>query len=170
MSAAITIDEFLRRDYENERECEFVDGVLEERTGGEVAHGLLHVEVAAWFWKRRRDWSINCLMSHSMWVSGTRIRVPDIVITNDRLREDIRTTPPLLCVEILAPEDAAVRLLARLCDLAGMGVRHIWLLNPADRTGFTYTEKGLEPVVGTRLSVPDSPVYLDPPEIFSALD
>jgi len=170
MTAGITIDQFLRRDYESERECEFVDGSLEERTGGEMAHGILHVEVGVWFHKHRDEWKIDCLMSYSVWVSPTRIRVPDLVITSDRLREGIRVTPPLLCVEILSPEDEPVRLLPRLADLAAMGVANIWLLDPAQRTAFTVSEMRLERVTSTRISVPDSPIYLDLPEIFSALD
>ena len=170
MSELITIEQYLRHEYENERECEFVDGVLEERTGGNMAHGILHGEVGAWFWQHRSEWNIGCLMSYSMWVSGTRIRVPDLVITNDRLREDIRVTPPLLCVEILAPEDHPVQLLRRLDDMIAMGVGNLWLLDPIARVALTYTKAGLVIFEGDRLSIPDSPIYLDLPEVFSALD
>lgn len=170
MTELITIEQFLRRDYENERECEFVDGILEERTGGDMAHSTLHVEVGVWFRRHRTAWNIDCLMSYSMWVSQTRIRVPDLVILNDRLRENIRTTPPLLCVEILAPEDRPVQLLRRLEDMMVMGVNHLWLLDPTARAALIYTKAGLAIFEGRRLTIPDSPIYLDLPEIFSALD
>jgi Uma2 family endonuclease len=166
----ITLDDYLHRNYESERECEFVDGKLEERTGGETPHGILHAAAASWFWQLRAEWNIDCAMSYSMWVSPTRIRVSDIVVMNDKLRENIRITPPLLCIEILAPEDIPARLLPRLDDFVAMGVAHIWPLDPIDRTAFTYTNAGLKLADSARLTVPNSPIYLDLPEIFSALD
>src|SRR5580700_6716966 len=99
----IALDDYLRRNYENERECEYVDGLLEERTGGDMPHAHLHTIVASWFWEHRSEWDIDCCMSYSMWCSPTRIRIPDVVVMTDWLRENIRITPPLLCVEILAP-------------------------------------------------------------------
>jgi hypothetical protein len=51
-----------------------------------------------------------------------------------------------------------------------MGVAHIWPLDPIDRTAFTYTNAGLKLADSARLTVPNSPIYLDLPEIFSALD
>jgi Uma2 family endonuclease len=122
MLDTITLESFLRRDYENERECEYVDGMLIERTGGDTLHGLMHVEVASSLYSKVRDRRWDCLMSYSVQTSPTRIRVPDIVITPDRLREDIRKTPPLLCIEILAPEDRLPVLLPRLDEFVAMDV------------------------------------------------
>lgn len=165
----ICLDDYLHRRYENERECEYVDGLLEERTGGDVAHGLMHVEAGAWFCRHRKEWDLHVLMSYSMWTSPTRIRIPDLVILSDRLDEDIRVTPPLLCIEILAPEDHPSRLLPRLEDMLGMGARHLWLIDPIAHTAFTYTADGLKLVHTPRLTLPDSPIYLDLPELFAGL-
>ena len=105
----ISLEDFLHRNYEHERECEYLDGLLVERTGGDPLHGLLHVKAGCHLMYHREEWDIDVLMSYSVWVSPTRIRVPDLVVINDGLREDIRRTPPLLCVEILAPEDTIPR-------------------------------------------------------------
>ena len=59
----------------------------------------------------------------------------------------------------------------RLQEFLAMGVEHVWLLDPADRVAYTLTSAaGLIPFEGTRLTVPSTPIYLDLPEIFSALD
>ena len=105
-----------------------------------------------------------------MWTSPTRIRIPDLVITADRLREDIRLTPPLLCVEILAPDDHPVHLLRRLEDMQTMGAQHLWLLDPIARVALTYTKEGLQLVKNTILTIPNSPVYLDIPKVFDSAD
>jgi hypothetical protein len=52
-----------------------------------------------------------------------------------------------------------------------MGVEHVWLLDPIDRVAYTLTAAGgLLPADGPRLTLPNSPIYLDLPGIFSALD
>jgi len=167
---SISLEQYLRRDYENERECEFVDGHLEERTGGDMAHGALHAAVGSWFWQNRSAWQIQALASYSIRVSPSRIRIPDIVVTTDALREEIRLTPPFLCVEILAPEDKLAHLLPRLDDLLSMGIPHVWLLDPIERAAFTYTRDGLKLVSTPHLTIPNSPIFLDLPELFAALD
>src|SRR5271155_2674041 len=86
----VSLNDYLHRNYDNERECEFVDGRLEERTGGETSHGIIHTATAVWFSQYRSEWAIECAMSYSIWVSPSRIRVPDIVVMRDKLREDIR--------------------------------------------------------------------------------
>lgn len=166
----ISLDDYLQRRYDNERECEYVDGTLIERTGGDVAHALMHVEAGAYLHAHGKDWQIKCLMSYSMWTSATRIRIPDLVVLDDKLQENIRVTPPLLCVEILAPEDTPGTLLPRLEDIRLMGVPVIWLLDPIERLGFTYTSGGLQLVEGSRITLANSPIHLDLPELFSALD
>ena len=166
----ITLEAYLHRDYENERECEFIDGRLEERTGGGMEHGRLHAAAASWFAEHRDAWHIDPLMSYSMWASPTRIRIPDIVVLKDKLRENIRITPPFFCVEILSPEDTPTRLLRRLEDILNMGCEHVWLLDPAARAALTCTRNGLRLAAGPALTIPGSPIHIDIAELFSALD
>ena len=167
MHPEITLDDFLHRRYENERECEYIDGYLLERTGGEMAHSRLHAEVGYWFSQHRDEWNIHVAMSYSMWTSPTRIRVPDLVIMDDNLRENIRITPPLLCVEILAPEDTLLSLCKRCNDFLTMGTRNIWLFDPMERVAYTYTGHGMRLVETNRIAVTDSPVFIDLPTIFA---
>ncbi len=163
----VTLESYLRRDYENERECEYVDGELVERTGGDTPHALLFTVAGCWFWEHREDWQIDALSSYSIWTSPTRIRVPDLMIMKDHLREPIRITPPLLCLEILAPEDHHDVLFPRLNEFLAMGVPHVWLLDPIERLAYTYTANTTNLVDTSRLSIPNSPIHLDLPELFA---
>lgn len=165
MATPITLEAFLRRDYENERECEFVDGFLEERTGGDYPHASLFAELAYWFHSRDEEWGINGAMSYSMWITPTRIRVPDIVVMDDNLREHYRKTPPLLVVEVLAPEDTLLKIFTRCNDFRTMGVRNIWLIDSLDHTCYVYTESGLKLLQTPRFTIPHSPIYLDIAEL-----
>jgi hypothetical protein len=60
--------------------------------------------------------------------------------------------------------------LVRLNDFLKMGVENLWLLDPIERSACIYTRAGLTLAETTRLTIPGSPIYLDLPEIFSALD
>ena len=62
------------------------------------------------------------------------------------------------------------RVIRRLEDFLAMGVQNVWLLDPIERVGYTLTVEGLRLVDGARISVLDSQIYLDLPEVFSALD
>jgi Uma2 family endonuclease len=70
-------------------------------------------------------------------VSPTRFRVADIcVISTSAPREQIIQTPPLAIVEILSPEDRVSPYRQRIEDYRKMGVKNIWVIDPAARKGF----------------------------------
>ena len=73
-------------------------------------------------------------------------------------------------IEIFSPEDRLSRVLHRLNAFLAMGIPHVWLLDPIERTAFTYTYAGLKLVEATRIPIENSPIYLDLPDVLSALD
>src|ERR1019366_3937912 len=162
--ALLSLEEYLRTNYHPD--CDFVDGHIEERNMGETKHGLLQVEVAFWFRSHKSQWNIRVITELRTRVGKTRVRIPDVTVAIDdaAMREQVRTTPPLIAIEILSPEDRWPRVTQRLQDFFTMGIVNIWVLDPAERTAFTFTEKGLERVMGTRISVSESPIYLDLPD------
>ncbi len=170
LSPQLSLDEYLHTVYKPD--CDFVDGHLEERNMGELEHGLLQIELGYWFRLHRDEWNIRVVSELRTRVSAQRVRIPDITVyrANEGAREQVRITPALLAIEILSPEDRIPRVLVRLNDFLQMGVKHIWLIDPEERIAYTYREQGLQLVQEPRLSLPDSPIYLDLPELFKALD
>jgi Uma2 family endonuclease len=168
--ALISMEEYLHTIYHPD--CDFVDGVVEERNVGDVKHSLLQVELAFWFRSRRADWKIRVMTELRTRVSATRVRLPDVSVAYDDagMAAKIRETPLLIAIEVLSPEDRLPRVLVRLADFWKMGIRNIWVLDPAERAALIYTENGLRVVEVERLTVADSPIYLDLQEVFSALD
>jgi Uma2 family endonuclease len=165
----LTMEEYLHTMYHPD--CDFVDGVLEERNVGELEHGTLQAEIAAWFVNHRAEWNIRITTEWRNRVSPTRVRIPDIcVISRSAPREQVGQTPPLLCIEIRSPEDRLSRILTVFEDYRQMGVANLWLIDPVERTAMVYTAGGLKLHESTRLTIADSPIYLDLPEIFAALD
>jgi Uma2 family endonuclease len=104
-------------------------------------------------------------------VSRTRVRIPDIcLIRGDAPREQVTITPPLLCIEILSPEDRLSRTTKVLDDFAAMGVPNLWIIDLYQRIGYIYTSPGTLKLVADRLTTPETPIYLDLPTLFAALD
>jgi Uma2 family endonuclease len=104
-------------------------------------------------------------------VSPNRVRIPDIcLLRRDAPREPITVTPPLLCIEILSPEDRIQRVTRRLDDFAAMGVAHLWIIDPRERIGYIYISPNSLELVTERLAIPESPIYLDLSTLFAALD
>lgn len=88
----------------------------------------------------------------------------------DAPREKVTQTPPLICIEILSPEDRLTRAEVVLADYRALGVQNIWLIDPLRRSAFTFDQTGLRHTDPTRLAVPNTPILLDLTEPFAALD
>ena len=166
----VSLEEYLRTSYHPD--CDFVDGQVEERNLGEFEHArlqsiLIMLVPAA----TRSDWNIVTVVEQRIRVAAKRVRIADICLLHRSApREQVTQTPPLLCIEILSPEDRLPRAAKVMDDYARMGVANLWLLDPVDRIGYVYTAGGLLKLTEDRLSIPSSAIYLDLPGLFAGLD
>jgi Uma2 family endonuclease len=133
----IPVEEYLSTVYSPD--CDFVDGVLEDRNAGERDHSRLLGALIAWFYVRRKEFGIESFPVQRIRVSASRYRVPDVCVTIGEPDEQIFTTPPFLCIEILSPEDQMGRVLVKIADYLEFGVRYVWLIDPRKRTATVYT-------------------------------
>lgn len=169
--ALLTLDEYRHTSYRPD--VEFVDGHIEEKPMGTPKHGLLLAELCMWFGVHKKEWRIVIMGDVRTRTTRSRVRLPDVaVVTRESAELDgpWLTTPPLIAIEILSPDDRMKRMIVRLEEFRVLGVPHIWLFDPIARTAQIYTEAGLQPVDGPHLTLPDSPIYLDLPELFAGLD
>ena len=165
----ITIDEYLLTSYRPD--CDFVEGILEERNLGELPHSTLQTELAFWFRLNQKEWAIKPLIEQRIRVSKEDVRICDVCLLHaDAPRENVTLTPPLLCLEILSPADRLSRAKNVLRDYLLMGVPNIWLVDPSGRIAYTYTPTGLHQATSDRLEIPGSPVHVVLPDLFAALD
>ena len=166
--ALVSIEEYLASSYEPD--LEYVDGVLEEKNMGERDHGFLQAMITAWFVNHRSEWGIDVVLEYRTRTSKTRVRLPDIcVVRQGEGAERVRVTAPLLCIEILSPEDRPGRVMKRLDDFVAMGAENLWILDPSDRSAATYSRLGMKPVEGNRLEIAGTGIYLDVAETFAVL-
>lgn len=163
----ITLDEYLSKVYDPD--CEYIDGELVERNMGEADHSGLHMIIAALLFNQRREHHIHVFPELRVQVAERRFRVPDITVTRNKVKGRILREPPFLCIEILSPEDRASRMEQRIDDYLRFGVENIWIIDPAKRSGWSYTHDGRrEPAEVLRTSGPELRLSLK--EVFEALD
>lgn len=165
----IPVSEYLRTAYRPD--VDYVEGEIQERNLGERDHSDLQYFFAHFVNSRRGEWSVQAKPELRVQVREDRFRVPDIcILAADAPREQIVRTPPVLCIEILSPADTIHGMRERVRDFLQMGVREVWLVDPASRSvmlcsGNIMVEQteGTLVLEGTAISIPLA-------EAFSVLD
>ena len=167
--ALLSIDEYLRTSYKPD--VDFVDGEIRERNLGEYEHATFQIAIGSQFWVHRAEWAVHPVTEQRIQVAPDKVRVCDIaVLRADAPRERVTLTPPLICIEILSPEDRLSRAKEVLADYLRMGVENIWLVDPIYRSVWTFDTTGLHEADPANLKVKDTPIHLDLGEAFAALD
>lgn len=163
----ISVSEYLHTSYQPD--CDYVDGVIEERNLGELDHAAVQDSLLAWFRAHRKEWGYRSFPEIRIQISPTRFRIADVcLIANSAPREQILQTPPLAVIEILSPEDRVSRYRERLEDYRRMGVKHIWVVDPAERKGFDCSTGSW--IETKDFTVPGTPVELHLDVIFADVD
>ncbi len=166
----VSIYEYLHSDYRPDRD--YVDGVLEDRNLGEHDHADLQTELAFLFRNHRDEWRVKAVVEQRVQVAPTRFRVPDLcVMRSDWRRTPIVTEPPLLCIEVLSPEDRLGRIRERCDDYFALGVPVVWVFDPAKRDVLVLRSEGTMATVREGvLTLEGTPVEVPLAAIFRVLD
>ncbi len=157
-SSLIPVEEYLRTT--SDPDCEYVNGVIEERPVGEYDHATWQAILVAFFTVRQDELGINARPELRVQVAHHRFRVPDVTLLSRKApREQIVTHPPLAVFEILSPEDTMARMLEKLADYERMGISAIWLIEPTKQVYYRFQAGQLTPdfifsLPGTSYTVP----------------
>jgi len=165
----VTVEQYLSTVFEHD--CEYVDGVIEERDLGEFEHAYLQGILTTIFNNHRAEWGLICLPEQRVQTQKTHFRVPDVTILRAGTpRERILTRPPLLVIEIQSPEDTLRRTAAKAAEYIAFGIGHVWVIDPAARVGYRGTAEGLELVRSGELTIPETPIRIVLADLFAELD
>ena len=160
----VSVQEYLSSDYEPD--CDYVDGVLEERNLGEQDHSRLQTLIIGYFLQREKELRLRVLTEQRVQTSPTRFRVPDVALIDLDNRDPILRKPPLVCIEVLSPEDRLNRVIRRAEDFLDMGVAEVWIINPQPRRCYRHTKaEGLHEVPGGILTTSDGRITLNVAEL-----
>lgn len=136
----ISVQEYLTADYEVD--YDYVDGVLEDRNVGERTHSLLIGLLTVYLGSQKKQLGVQVLPDVRVQVSATRYRVPDLVLAAADETDEILQKPPLLCIEVLSPEDRLSRIRVRVQDYHTMGVPDAWIIDPITNDCYQSTRAG----------------------------
>ena len=137
----ISVDEYLRTSFDPD--CDFVDGEVLERNVGKRRHGYAQLRIGAWFVQRQQALNLAAITELRMRAWPNRIRIPDVVVSEMPLpEEEIFTSPPYLCVEVMSPDDTISAMQDRLDDYLNFGVPNIWVVDPWKHRGWRVTAEG----------------------------
>ena len=162
--ALVPVEEYLKTSYSPD--CDYVDGLVEERSLGERDHAWIQTQIATWITSQFRKTGIAAIVEWRVQTSPTRFRVPDVVVVRGKPNEQILTTPPLLCIEILSREDRLSRVNARIKEYLDFGVPAVWLVDPEEKKIWIYRQTGMEEASGNKLRVEGTELELPLSEVF----
>ncbi len=141
-STRVPVEEYLSTDYSPD--VDYVDGELVDRNVGEKDHSKLQMALGAYLYARRTEYGLHVFPEQRIRVSPDRFRVPDIcVVLGPEPDEQVFTTPPFLCVEILSPEDRMNRVQTKIDDYLAFGVRYVWVVDPETKRAWIYTRDSI---------------------------
>jgi Uma2 family endonuclease len=135
----VSVEEYLHTSFEYD--AEYVEGKIVYRSLPKKPHsrmqGKLHLALHEE--GRSRGYEVWLELRIRTRRDPARFRVPDLCMTPGEPDEDILTSPPFLCVEILSPEDSALELRTKVDEFLTFGVPYVWVIDPTSRTGEIYT-------------------------------
>jgi Uma2 family endonuclease len=163
----ISVSEYLHTSYRPD--CDYVDGVVEERNLGEFDHAALQRSLLARFIQHEQKWGVRAYPELRVQTSPTRFRVADIcVLSISAPREQVIQTPPVAIIEILSPEDRVSRYMNRLEDYRRMGIRNLWVIDPTERRGFDFSSGNW--IETTSFADTSTGIRLDLNSLFASID
>jgi len=165
----IPVSEYLATSYRPDRD--YIDGEVRERNLGERPHAVLQGILFALFHTNRKAWGVTPLLEQRVQVKKERYRVPDLcVLAKSDPITPIVMTAPMICIEILSPDDTLPEMQLRADDYEEMGVGYVWALDPVRKRVWTMNTNGLLKVREAELAVPGTPIRIVLADVFAELD
>ncbi len=165
----IPVEEYLATSYRPD--CDYVDGEIEERNVGEFDHSLVQGLLFRLFFDNKDVWKTRVTPEQRIRLAPGKVRVPDIcVMRSDSPKEQVVTRSPLICIEILSPEDKLRKMRERIDDYLVFATEHVWIIDPGLRKAYVCSKTGFQEPESGILTVPGTPIRVELSEIFAELD
>lgn len=166
-STMIPLSEYLQTSYSPD--CEWVDGEVKERNVGDGPHAALQRFFLKFFFAIERQHGLIAYPELRTQVSEHHYRIPDVLV---RRRSDpfelIVRVAPVLCIEILSPNDRMSEMHEKIEDYLAMGVEAVWVVDPRRRISLIADRQGTRPT--QVLEFPGAAIQVNVTEIFAELD
>jgi Uma2 family endonuclease len=151
--ALVSPEEYLNTSYPD-LDREYVHGVVLERTMPTYLHSRVQALLCFYFELLRRKHPVFVApeLRHAIHPQAI-YRIPDVAVFADfEPKEPYPSTPPLVAIEILSPDDRMSEVLQKCTESLTWGVSNIWLIDPEAKKLYHYDQTGLHP--SASLSLP----------------
>jgi len=165
--ALVPLAEYLATLYRPD--CDYLEGIVEERNLGEFDHSRLQYLIAVALGTHEKALDAYVLPEQRVQVRATRFRIPDICLIRRQDRSPIIRNAPLLCVEILSPEDTVRKTQDRVNDYLAMGVPTVWVVDPKLQRAYIHTSQGIRPAADGVLQAEALQLTIDLTPLFAQL-
>ena len=164
VAALVSVEEYLSTDYSPD--CDYVDGVLEDRNVGEKDHSKLQRDLTVHLYARCKELGLHLFPEQRVQVTSTRFRVPDLCITIGEPDEQIFTAAPFLCIEVLSKDDRAEDIQEKVEEYLAFGVGYIWIINHRKRLAYVHTGSGTTKAEGGVLKTSNPDIIVPLAEVW----
>ena len=141
-SAYLPIDAYLQMSFEPD--CDYLDGEVAERSVGGLMHSTAQAEFVGIVCENAPGLDVR--PSLRMKTAPNRYRVADVAVFKGVPDEEYPCTPPLIILEIAAPDDDETELVNKLGEYRHWGVRYVWLTDPYAEKLHMFGSEGLREV------------------------
>ncbi|HEX4808329.1 MAG TPA: Uma2 family endonuclease [Bryobacteraceae bacterium] len=142
----VPVEEYVRD--LSDSHLEYVDGVLIQKPMPTWMHAVLQAWIAALIMRQYPQYVAGGEVHARL--RTTEFRLPDIAVQLREVAQAERYAehPPILCVEILSPEDRIGAIFAKCEGYHDWGVPVCWVIDPIKWRAWIYERQG-EPVLET---------------------
>jgi Uma2 family endonuclease len=149
-------EEYLSTSFDNP-DREYVRGEIVERAMPDDLHGEIAGLIAGILYPFRQSHRLFTYMDTRMRLAPDLVRIPDVAVyAGLKPSERVPSTPPLLVIEIISPDDRYGYVREKLDEYVAWGVPNIWLIDPHNRILESYESGAVTRV--TTLKLPGYPV------------
>lgn len=147
-------------------DCDYVDGFVLERNVGTPPHSRLQGLILAFLMAHEAEWHIQVLPECRLKIRDRKYRIPDVmVLAADAPRPElVIEQAPLLCIEVVSPNDRMADLVLRAGDYLELGVPVTWIFDPKKKKSWVYSDQGtvesIDPVLRQgRIELPIAQIF-----------
>jgi Uma2 family endonuclease len=139
IATQMTVEQYLRTSFRPD--CEYVNGEVLDRNVGEVDHGWVQRAILLYVAPREKALGVVILQEQRLRINSEHYRVPDLMILQGagKPKEQVITSPPIVCIEVLSPKDRMSRMRRKVADYLDFGVRYVWVLDPKKKLALVFT-------------------------------
>jgi len=160
----VSLEDYLGTSFQPD--CDYLDGELVERNVGQRRHSKVQRTLLSLFHRPTATVPLYAFPELRLKLATRRYRVADLVaFAGQEPAEEIPSSPPLVAIEILSPDDRFREIHEKLADYRAWGVPHVWFVDPYERKIYVYGDRGLTEVPA--LEIPEHGLQIPAAKVFT---